>query len=70
MSRRLLCDEFNCVFRHLEPTELEGCLSQRGQHTVTLLAGRHLIIDGKQRGTTPAGQRQVPVQLVSVWAAE
>lgn len=34
-------------------------------------AGRsHLIIDGKQlRGTTPAGQRQAPVQLVSVWAA-
>ena len=64
-------DTLNRVFRHLEPTELERCLSQWGQAIVTLLAGWHLIVDGKQlRGTTPAGQRQAPVQLVSVWAAE
>ena len=64
-------DTLNRVFRHLMPTELERCLSQWGQAIVTLLAGRHLIIDGKQlRGTTPAGKRQAPVQLVSVWAAE
>ncbi|WP_216690161.1 ISAs1 family transposase [Hymenobacter siberiensis] len=64
-------DTLNRVFRHLVPTELERCLSQWGQAIVTLLAGRHLIIDGKQlRGTTPAGKRQAPVQLVSVWAAE
>ena len=64
-------DTLNRVFRRLEPTELERCLGQWGQHIVTLLAGRHLIIDGKQlRGTTPTGQRQAPVQLVSVWAAE
>ena len=37
---------------------------------MALLAGRHLIIAGKQlRGTTPTGQRQALVQLVSVWAA-
>ena len=36
-----------------------------------LLAGRYLVIDGKQlRGTTPHGRRQAPVQLVSVWATE
>ena len=64
-------DTLNRVFRRLEPTELERCLGQWGQHIVALLAGRHLIIDGKQlRGTTPTGQRQAPVQLVSVWAAE
>lgn len=64
-------DTLNRVFRHLVPTELERCLCQWGQEIVALLAGRHLIIDGKQlRGTMPAGQRQAPVQLVSVWAAE
>ena len=64
-------DTLNRVFRRLAPTELERCLSQWGHAIVALLRGRHLIIDGKQlRGTTPAGQRQAPVQLVSVWAAE
>lgn len=64
-------DTLNRVFRRLAPTELERCLSQWGHAIVALLTGRHLIIDGKQlRGTTPAGQRQAPVQLVSVWAAE
>lgn len=64
-------DTLNRVFRRLAPLELERCLSQWGQSIVALLAGRHLIIDGKQlRGTTPRGQRQAPVQLVSVWAAE
>ena len=64
-------DTLNRGFHHLAPTELERCLSQWGHAIVALLAGRHLIIDGKQlRGTTPAGQRQAPVQLVSVWAAE
>ena len=64
-------DTLNRVFRRLAPTELERCLSQWGHAIVALLRGRHLIIDGKQlRGTTPAGQRQAPVQLVSVRAAE
>ena len=64
-------DTLNRVFRHLAPTELECCLCQWGHEIVALLAGCHLIIYGKQlRGTTPAGQRQAPVQLVSVWAAE
>ena len=64
-------DTLNRVFRRLVSTELERCQCQWGQQIVALLAGRHLIIDGKQlRGTTPAGQRQAPVQLVSVWAAE
>ena len=64
-------DTLNRVFRHLVPHELERCLQEWGQTIVALLAGRHLIIDGKQlRGTTPAGQRQAPVQLVSIWAAE
>jgi len=64
-------DTLNPVFRHLEPTELGRCLSQWVTVIMALLAGRHLIIDGKQlRGTMPAGQRQAPVQLVSVWAAE
>ena len=61
-------DTLNRVFRYLNPVELERCLAEWGQHIVGLLAGRHLVIDGKQlRGTTPRG-RQAPVQLVSVWA--
>ena len=64
-------DTLNRVFRYLDPTELERCLTQWGQAIVELLVGRHLVIDGKQlRGTTPRGQRQAPVQLVSVWAAD
>ena len=64
----LFHDAFNRVFRHLNPVELERCLAEWGQHIVGLLAGRHLVIDGKQlRGTTPRG-RQAPVQQVSVWA--
>ena len=60
-------DTLNRVFRHLVPTELEPCLCQWGHEIVALLAGRHLIIDGKQqRGTTPAVPRRAPVQLVSV----
>lgn len=64
-------DTLNRVFRYLDPAELERCLTQWGQQIVGLLAGRQLIVDGKQlRGTTPSGQRQAPIQLVSVWAAE
>ena len=64
-------DPLNRVFRQLDPTELERCLTQWGQHIVGLLVGRQLIVDGKQlRGTTPAGQRHARVQWVSVWAAE
>lgn len=64
-------DTLNRVFRRLNPAELERCLTAWGQHIVGLLAGRHLVIDGKQlRGTTPHGRRQAPVQLVSVWASE
>ena len=63
-------DTLNSVFQHLAPTELARCLSQWGHAIVTLLAGR-LTINGKPlRGLPPAGQRQAPVQLVSVWAAE
>lgn len=64
-------DTLNRVFRHLDPVELERCLTQWGQALVELLAGRQLIIDGKQlRGTTIRGRRQASVQLVSVWAAD
>jgi len=64
-------DTLNRVFRRLDPVELERCLTQWGQALVDLLAGRHLIVDGKQlRGTTERGRRQASVQLVSVWAAE
>ena len=64
-------DTLNRVFRRLNPAELERCLTGWGQHIVGLLAGRHLVIDGKQsRGTTPHGRRQAPVQLVSVWTSE
>ena len=64
-------DTLTRAFRHLDPAELERCLTRWGQDIVALLAGRHLVIDGKQlRGTTPRGRCQAPVQLVSVWAAE
>lgn len=64
-------DTLNRVFRHLDPQQLEACLSRWGTAIVAQLARRQLIVDGKQlRGTTPAGRRQAPVQLVSVWAAE
>lgn len=59
------------VFRHLTPVELEAGLARWGQHIVQLLVGHQLVIDGKQlRGTRLPGQRQAPVPLVSVWAAE
>lgn len=59
------------VFCQLNPVELEASLTRWGQDIVQLLAGRQLVIDGKQvRGTRLPGQRQAPVQLVSVWAAE
>lgn len=59
------------VFRHLNPVELEASLTRWGQDLVHLLVGHQLVIDGKQlRGTRLPGQRQAPVQLVSVWAAE
>lgn len=64
-------DTLNRVFRHLDPVELERCLTQWGQALVALLVGRQLVVDGKQlRGTTLRGRRQASVQLVSVWAAE
>ena len=60
-------DTLNRVFQHLNPVELERCLSEWGQHIVGWLAGQHLVIDGKQlQGTTPHGRRQAPVQLVSM----
>ena len=59
------------VFRRLNPVELEASLLRWGQELVHLLVGHQLVIDGKQlRGTRLPGQRQAPVQLVSVWAAE
>lgn len=64
-------DTLNRVFRHLDPVELERCLTQWGQALVALLAGRQLVLDGKQlRGTTERGRWQASVQLVSVRAAE
>lgn len=64
-------DTLNRVFRHLNPAELERCLTAWGQHIVGPLAGRHLVIDGKRlRGTTPHGRRQAPGQLASVRATE
>ncbi|MBT9395660.1 ISAs1 family transposase [Hymenobacter sp. NST-14] len=63
-------DTLNRVFRYLDPVQLESCLTRWGAAIVGQLARRQLIVDGKQlRGTTPAGRRQAPVQLVSVWAA-
>ena len=59
------------VFRRLNPVELETSLLRWGQELVHLLVGHQLVIDGKQlRGTRLPGQRQAPVQLVRVWAAE
>lgn len=64
-------DTLNRVFRRLDPTQLEACLTRWGAAIVARLAGRQLVVDGKQlRGTTLAGHRQASVQLVSVWAAE
>ncbi len=64
-------DTLNRVFRRLDPQELEACLARWGTAIVARLAGRQLVVDGKQlRGTTVAGRRQASVQLVSVWAAE
>lgn len=64
-------DTLNRVFRHLDPVELERCLTQWDQTLVALLAGRQLVVDSKQlRGTIERGHQQVSVQLVSVWAAE
>lgn len=64
-------DTLNRVFRRLDPQQLEACLARWGTAIVGRLAGRQLIVDGKQlRGTTVAGRRQASVQLVSVWAAE
>ena len=40
-------ETLNRVFRRLAPAELERCLNQWGYAVVVLLAGRHLIIDGK-----------------------
>lgn len=59
------------VFRHLNPVELEASLTRWDQDLVHLLVGHQLVIDDKQlRGTRLPGQRQAPVQLVSVGAAE
>ncbi len=61
-------DTLNRVFRHLDPVELERCLTQWVQALVELLVGRQLIIDGKQlRSTTVGGRRQASVQLVNMW---
>ena len=65
------CYTLQRVFRHLNPVELEASLTRWGQDLMHLLVGHQLVIDGKQlRGTRLPGQRQAPVQLVSVWAAE
>lgn len=64
-------DTLNRVFRRLDPSQLEASLARWSTAIVAHLAGRQLIVDGKQlRGTTVAGRRQASVQLVSVWAAE
>jgi predicted transposase YbfD/YdcC len=62
-------DTMNRVFRRIDPAQLEAALGHWSQHIVEVLKGQHIAIDGKQlRGTTPAGKKQAPVQLVSVWA--
>jgi hypothetical protein len=58
----------NRVFRLLDPTQLEGILTNWGKQIVGLLAQKQLIVDGKQlRGTIKAGTKQASVQLVSIW---
>lgn len=64
-------DTLNRVFRRLNPTQLEALLTDWGKDIVGLLAGKQLIVDGKQlRGTVEAGRKQATVQIVSVWAQE
>jgi hypothetical protein len=41
-------DTLNRVFRHLDPTQFEACLTRWGAAIVAQLAGRQLIVDGKQ----------------------
>ncbi len=62
-------DRLNRVFRLLDPTQLEGILTNWGKQIVGLLAQKQLIVDGKQlRGTIKAGTKQASVPLVSIWA--
>lgn len=62
-------DTLNRVFRLLDPTQLEGLLTEWGKQIVGILKDKHLIVDGKQlRGTLEAGHKQASVQIVSLWA--
>ena len=62
-------DTLNRVFRLIDPDQLDAVLFQWGKNIVGLLAGKHLIVDGKQlRGTRSKPSKQANVQIVSVWA--
>lgn len=62
-------DTLNRVFRRLNPTQLEGLLTEWGKEIVGILKEKQLIVDGKQlRGTIEAGHKQASVQIVSLWA--
>lgn len=62
-------DTINRVFRHINPIELEKCLTDWGREIVGLLSEKQLAVDGKQlRGTILAGRKQANVQIVSAWA--
>jgi hypothetical protein len=64
-------DTFERVFKSINPDELESCLHVYGNHILTELSDKQIVIDGKkQRGVSPAIRGNRGLYLLNVWVSE
>jgi predicted transposase YbfD/YdcC len=64
-------DTFERVFKSINPDELESCLHVYGNHILTELSDKQIVIDGKkQRGVSPTTRGNRGLYLLNVWVSE
>jgi hypothetical protein len=64
-------DTFERVFKSINPDELASCLHVYGNHILSELSDKQIVIDGKkQRGVSPATRGNRGLYLLNVWVNE
>jgi predicted transposase YbfD/YdcC len=64
-------DTFERVFKSINPDEPESCLHVYGNHILSDLSDKQIVIDSKkQRVVSPATRRNRGLYLLNVWVSE
>jgi predicted transposase YbfD/YdcC len=64
-------DTFERVFRNLEPSALQECLSNYGKDILSTLAEKQIILDGKKlKGVSPTSKGNSGLYILNAWVSE